>query len=75
MKVQKKGKNPPLPLQRGPLLTYREVQELLKISGATLYKMIDEGKLPVVRLRPRICRIRSEDVFRLFHPSPPKDDA
>ena len=44
-----------------PLLTPEEACKYLRISSATLYKMIKEGTVPVIKLG-RQYRIRASDL-------------
>ena len=48
-----------------PLLTSREVQQILKVSKSGVRRMIDEGALVPVRLRHAV-RFRQEDVRKLM---------
>jgi excisionase family DNA binding protein len=43
-------------------LTVREVAERLRVCRATVYRMIDEGRLPAVRVSSGAIRIRSSDL-------------
>lgn len=49
-----------------PRAYYRieEVAHILTVSRSTVYRLIEEGELPVVRIR-RSVRIRREDLERL----------
>jgi excisionase family DNA binding protein len=38
-------------------LTIREVAERLRVCQATVYRMIDEGRLPAVRVSSRAIRV------------------
>jgi len=44
------------------LMRVGEVADALAVSEATVRRMIREGRLPVVRPRPHMVRVRSEDV-------------
>jgi excisionase family DNA binding protein len=46
----------------GRLLTVREVIDRLGVSRATLYRLLDSGRLPGVRIGPRTLRFRPEVV-------------
>ena len=49
------------------LATYVTVNELAKywtISRKQIYKQIDEGHLPAIRLGPRLLRIRTSDALQ-----------
>jgi excisionase family DNA binding protein len=43
------------------LLTVPEVAELLRLSPRSIHRLIDDGRLPIVRLG-RAIRIRPQDV-------------
>jgi excisionase family DNA binding protein len=47
------------------LLPVSEVAKRFSVSDQTIYRWIDEGILPVVKVR-RLLRIRSSDVDRLL---------
>lgn len=47
-----------LPLERYPdLLTVREVAEILRVDRSYVYRIIREGRLPILRLTPHKTRI------------------
>ncbi len=48
-----------------PLLPVSEVAKRFSVSDQTIYRWIDEGLLPVVKVR-RLLRIRRSDVERLL---------
>jgi excisionase family DNA binding protein len=50
---------------RDRLLPVSEVAERFNVSDQTIYRWIDDGILPVVKVR-RLLRIRSSDVERLM---------
>jgi len=49
----------------GPLLRIQEVMERLQVSRATLYRMVYDGRIPVVRFG-KIVRFRPEAVEALI---------
>lgn len=53
-----------LPTQEA-LLTIDDVKAKLNISRYTIYKLTEEGKLPVIKLR-KCFRYKSEDVEKLI---------
>ena len=56
------------------MLKPREVQELLKISRSTLWRLIHAGMLHPVKLGPRTMRFRVDEVTRLaFGPTSASD--
>ena len=50
------------------LLTVSEVAEQLRACTATVYKLIDRGKLPAVRVAGSMLRVRAGDVARVMNP-------
>lgn len=50
-----------------------EVAHILAVSTRTVYRMIEDGKLPAVRVR-RSIRIRCEDLERLDQALPASGD-
>lgn len=48
------------------LLTIEDVKAKLKISRYTVYKLTEEGKLPVIKLTGNCFRYRSEDIEKLI---------
>ena len=49
-----------------PLLTVRQVADLLAVSVQTVYRMIDRGAIGAVRLTPGTIRLRRDDVELLL---------
>jgi excisionase family DNA binding protein len=47
------------------LCTVREASVMLRVSKATIWRWIDAGRLPALRLGPRTVRLRRGDVRRL----------
>ena len=47
------------------LLTPKNVEDLLSCSLATVYRLIDSGRLPVVKITSAL-RVRESDVERLI---------
>jgi excisionase family DNA binding protein len=45
-----------------PLLTIREVSQLTGLSVGTLYHMISDRRIPVVRISARCVRFRRSDI-------------
>ena len=45
----------------GPLLTYREAGDLLRVTERTVWALVDQGKLPAARFG-RSVRIDSADL-------------
>lgn len=48
------------------LLTIQDVKAKLNVSRYTIYKLTEEGKLPVVKLTGNCFRYKSEDVTKLI---------
>ena len=53
-------------------LTVSEAAAYLKVTRATLYRWVREGRLPLFKVGPRLSRLRFDDVASLVHPG---DDA
>lgn len=49
-------------MENEDLLTIREVQEWLKVSRATVYKLIDSGEIQRIKLSPKAARVTAESV-------------
>ena len=56
-------------VDKGNLLTIREAAETIRISRATLFKLIKDGRLQVVRITPRKVLVRREELERLIEES------
>ena len=50
--------------QRDEFLTARQLAEFLKVSESTVRKLSREGRIPVVRLTPRLARYHLPAVLR-----------
>jgi excisionase family DNA binding protein len=50
-------------------LTVREVAERLRVCRATVYRMIDEGRLPAVRVSSGTVRVALENLVALLAPA------
>jgi excisionase family DNA binding protein len=51
-------------------LTVREVAERLRVCRATVYRMIDEGRLAAVRVSSGAIRIRAVDLASAYDATP-----
>jgi excisionase family DNA binding protein len=49
---------------RGEFLTARQVAEVLQVSESTVRKLARTGRIPVVRLTPRLTRYNLQSVLR-----------
>ncbi len=47
-----------------PYVSVRELAHYWDVHRHELYKQIDAGTLPAVRLGPRLCRIRTADALQ-----------
>jgi excisionase family DNA binding protein len=47
-----------------PFVSIRELTQYWGVSRHELYKQIDAGTLPAVRLGPRLFRVRTADALR-----------
>jgi excisionase family DNA binding protein len=52
--------NPP-----APLLTHKQVQTILNVSRSTIYNLIKDGNLPVIKIG-KSARFRVEDVRKII---------
>jgi excisionase family DNA binding protein len=52
------------------LITVTEVAERAGVSVRTVWRWVDEGRLPVVRFGPRLVRFHPLDVEALLTPDP-----
>ena len=50
--------------RRGEFLTARQLADFLQISESTVRKLSREGRIPVVRLTPRLARYHLAAVLR-----------
>ena len=55
-------------LDNPTLLTVPEVADVLRISPASVRRLIDAGKLPAVRLGPRLIRVHRSGLPRQVQP-------
>ncbi|MFL6230049.1 MAG: helix-turn-helix transcriptional regulator [Pyrinomonadaceae bacterium] len=61
---------------RGEFLTARQIAEVLQVSESTVRKLARAGRIPVVRLTPRLTRYNLQSVLRaLDGDSSPKSRA
>ena len=49
---------------RGEFLTARQLAEFLQVSESTVRRLAREGRIPVVRLTPRLARYNLQTVLR-----------
>jgi excisionase family DNA binding protein len=60
---------------RGEFLTARQLAEVLQVSESTVRKLAREGRIPVVRLTPRLTRYNLQSVLRALDGGAPKPRA
>ena len=60
---------------RGEFLTARQLAEVLQVSESTVRKLAREGRIPVVRLTPRLTRYNLQSVLRALDGDTPKPGA
>jgi len=48
------------------LLTVRDVAERFSVTTVTVYNMVKTGKLPHVRLSPKLLRFRENDITHIM---------
>jgi excisionase family DNA binding protein len=60
---------------RGEFLTARQLAEVLQVSESTVRKLAREGRIPVVRLTPRLARFNLQSVMRALDGGAPKQNA
>jgi excisionase family DNA binding protein len=51
------------------LLTIQEAAKLIRVSRATLFKLVKDGRLQVVRITPRKVLVRREELDRFLKAS------
>ena len=59
-------------MSSGEILNIKEVSDYLKIPVSTIYKLIQEGKLPAIKLGKH-WRLMKKDIDRLFVHLPQTD--
>lgn len=57
---------------RGEFLTARQIAEILQVSESTVRRLAREGRIPVVRVTPRLTRYNLQTVLRALDGSAPK---
>jgi excisionase family DNA binding protein len=57
-----------------PLLTPREVDQLVRWPRGRALRLARSGELPAVYLPGNVIRFRRQDIERLFTPRPANDD-
>ena len=57
---------------RGEFLTARQIAEVLQVSESTVRKLAREGRIPSVRLTPRLTRYNLQSVLRALDGGAPK---
>ncbi len=72
--TQNQGKTLPIPsgihlsiIQEKQFLTVPEVAKLLRLSKATIYRLIKEGDLKAVSFSERTTRIKRSEIDKLFN--------
>ena len=60
---------------RGEFLTARQIAEVLQVSESTVRKLAREGRIPAVRLTPRLTRYNLQSVLRALDGGAPKQRA
>lgn len=57
---------------RGEFLTARQLAEVLQVSESTVRRLAREGRIPVVRVTPRLTRYNLQTVLRALDGRSPK---
>jgi excisionase family DNA binding protein len=62
----------PATIQAGDICTVQEVCALLKVDKRMIYRAIEEGRLPVIRLgeKGRVLRVHKADLLQLRKGAP-----
>lgn len=68
-KSRSKSKPPAVPIVPSEILTPLQVCKLLSISRVTLWRLVKENHIPVIRLSRRLNRFRREDILALSQPA------
>jgi excisionase family DNA binding protein len=53
----------------GDFCTVAEVADMLGVSASTVWRWVDSGKMPAVRVGPKAIRIRREDAEAAVRPA------
>ncbi len=56
----------------GEVLNIKEVSDYLKIPASTVYKLVQEGRIPAIKLGKH-WRLMKKDIDRLFVQTPQKN--
>jgi excisionase family DNA binding protein len=59
-----KDADPPKPAAREEFLTARQLAEVLKVSESTVRRLAREGRIPAVRVTPRLLRFQLKSVLQ-----------
>jgi len=59
-----KDAHPPTEETREEFLTARQLAAVLQVSESTVHRLAREGRIPSVRLTPRLVRFNLKAVFR-----------
>ena len=51
-------------MEEGDILTVRETAKLLKVSEATIYRMVEKDEIPYIRVGEKIIRFSRSDLKR-----------
>ena len=74
-----KDAHPPKEETREEFLTARQLAAVLQVSESTVHRLAREGRIPSVRLTPRLVRFNLKAVFRALDgaakPKPPSRPA
>ena len=54
---------------RGDFCTVAEVADMLGVSASTVWRWVDSGKLPAMRVGPKAIRIRRQDAEAAVRPT------
>jgi excisionase family DNA binding protein len=63
-----KDADPPKPAAREEFLTARQLAEVLKVSESTVRRLAREGRIPAVRVTPRLLRFQLKSVLQALGP-------
>lgn len=66
-KSKPKHKSTTVPIVPSEILTPPQVCKLLSISRVSLWRLVRTGRIPAIRLAPKITRFHRADILAMSH--------